>query len=176
MIATRFTLLSAAACIGVMLWIAPARADSFSSWIATTCDSQSGRAAVRFGYADTNDPPLFLTLPDPSIDHGISKIPVTDASQHAASCRLVGGREVKARLDSGGEQFSIWVDGRRIAHNIIGATFLPFELIVYPTGIRLCTFQLAPGDWMYDVTSASYKPTPIKCALTLSPISGSKRP
>jgi hypothetical protein len=159
------------------LWATRSHADYFSSWVATTCDSSSGVAVVRFGYADAEDPPLFGSQADPSIDHSISTIPVTNASQREASCKLNTGREVKVRLGLGygeGDQFSVWVDGIRIAHSVIGEDFLPFELVVRPQGFKFCMFELPTGDWVYDVTSAGQKPVPIKCARSLTPINGAK--
>jgi hypothetical protein len=168
---------SFAICSGLMFWAAPAHADYFTSWVATTCDLQSGRAAVRFGYADADDPPLFIVQEKPSLDDGISTIPVTNASQRDASCKLKNGTEVKIRLGTGyyeGDQFSVWVNRIRIAHDIIGDDNLPYEILVYPDGFRFCKFRLTPGDWVYDVTSAAQKPTPIHCETTLTPISGTR--
>jgi hypothetical protein len=162
---------------GLIFWAAPAHADYFTSWVATTCDLQSGRAAVRFGYADADDPPLFIVQEKPSLDDGISTIPVTNASQRDASCKLKNGTEVKIRLGARyyeGDQFSVWVNGIRIAHDIIGDDNLPYEILVYPDGFRFCKFRLPPGDWVYDVTAAAQKPTPIHCETTLTPISGTR--
>lgn len=168
---------SIAICGTLVFWTSPAHADYFTSWVATTCDLQSGRAAVRFGYADADDPPLFIVQEKPSLDDGISTIPVTNASQRDASCKLKNGTEVKIRLGTGyyeGDQFSVWVNGIRIAHDIIGDDNLPYEILVYPDGFRFCKFQLPPGDWVYDVTAAAQKSTPIHCETTLTPISGTR--
>jgi hypothetical protein len=101
MTAIRINFSSIAICFGLMFWTAPAHADYFSSWVATTCDPHSGRAIVRFGYADADDPPLFSVQAEPSFDGGMSAIPVTNASQEEATCRLTGSREVKIRISLG---------------------------------------------------------------------------
>ena len=159
-----------------MFWAAPAHADYFTSWVATTCDPHSGRAIVRFGYADADDPPLFQVQAEPSFDGGMSAIPVTNASQEEASCKLSSRREVKIRRAEGDpDQYSIWVDGIRIAHDQMDIGRLPFEFIIDSVGFRRCMFQIPSGD-IYDVTSAARKPhpTPIHCDPESTPISGTK--
>ena len=121
-----------------------AHADYFTSWVATTCDPHSGRAIVRFGYADADDPPLFFVQAEPSFDGGMSAIPATNASKEEASCKLSNKREVKIRR-SEGDEFSIWVDGIRIAHDQIDIDKLPFEFIIDREGFRRCTFQILSG-------------------------------
>ncbi len=176
MAGNRINFASIAICAGLILSAAPARADYFSSWVGTTCDPHSGRAVVRFGYADADDPPLFSVPAEPSFDGGMSAIPVTNASQEEANCKLTSRREVKVRMSVGDpDQFSIWVDGIRIVHDEIVIDKLPFEFIIDPKGFRRCTFQVQSGD-IYDVTSAARRPhpTPIKCDPELTPISGHK--
>ncbi|MEA3196822.1 MAG: hypothetical protein QOF32_874, partial [Gammaproteobacteria bacterium] len=176
MTAIRIYFASFAICGGLMFWAAPARADYFTSWVATTCDPHSGRAIVRFGYADADDLPLFQVQAEPSFDGGMSAIPVTNASQEEATCKLSNRREVKIRRGEGDpDQYSIWVDGIRIAHDQMDIDKLPFEFIIDPNGFRRCTFQILSGD-VYDLTSAARKPhpTPIHCDPVSTPISGTR--
>lgn len=154
-----------------------AHADYLNEWIAITCDSSSGLAAVRFGYADGDALPLFIQG-DPAIDHGLTTRTPANASQREASCSLPDGREVKVRLEtgyySGGDQYSIWVDKIRVFHRDIDAEAdLPFEMIVYPTGFRVCHFKMGPGG-PYNVTSAGadLPPPEIHCDTAMSPIQG----
>jgi len=88
MTALQISFSSIAICVGLMSWAAPAHADYFTSWVATTCDSHSRRAIARFGYADADDPPLFFVQSEPSFDGGMSAIPETNASQEEATCTL----------------------------------------------------------------------------------------
>jgi hypothetical protein len=173
MTTNRIVCASIAICGTLVFWPSPAHADYFTSWVATTCDPHSGRAIVRFGYADADDPPLFFVQAEPSFDGGMSAIPVTNASKEQATCKLSSKREVKIRR-SEGDEFSIWVDGVRIAHDQMDIDKLPFEFIIDREGFRRCTFQIPSGD-IYDVTSAAQKahPTPIHCDPVSTPISGS---
>lgn len=160
-----------------------ARADYFSSWIATTCDPGSGMAAVRFGYADADDAPLFMHA-DPSIDHGLTAMPTPNASQQEASCSLPSGREVRVRLVIGNEnevdEYSVWVDKIKVIHAAIDTNGrpIPFAVIIYPNGFRACHFGSLRD--VYDVTTAgqntpvgTHSPPPsINCDTALSPVKG----
>ena len=158
-----------------------AHADYFSSWIAATCDPGSGMAAIRFGYADAEDAPLFIHA-DSVVSHGLTAMPVSNASQKEASCSFGGRREVKVQLGTGygepGNQYSIWIDKIRVLHGYIdtyGPKFvIPFAVIIYPNGFRTCDFRL-PSNGLYDVTTAglaSLPPNSIHCNSTLSAVRG----
>jgi len=158
----------------VLLGCSSAHADYFSSWVATVCDPDAGVAAVRFGYADADDPPLFVNAA-PTSDPSLWALPVTNASQREASCRLPSGREVKVRLGTGydyqGDQFSIWVDRIRILHGEIGEHEVPFAVEISQSRFRVCAFDLQRGD-LYAVTGKS--PPRISCQATSSPVSGTR--
>lgn len=161
-----------------------AYADYFSPWVAATCNPGSGMAAVRFGYADARDVPLFMAA-NPSIDHGVTAMPASNASQREAACSLPSGRQVKVRLGTGysdqGDQYSIWIDKIRVIHGVIdtspvfgtGKIEIPFAVLVYPQGFRACYFRL-PSEGLYDVTTAgaTSPPPSIHCDTALSPIQG----
>jgi hypothetical protein len=162
--------------------VGTAHADYLQTYVATTCDSSSGRGMVRFGYGDADDPPKFSEV-SPEIDGGLSKIPVTNADKLQASCSLPDGREIKIRYVPGSNVadtlglWSVWVDKVRILHGDANTSY-PFAVIVEKTGYRVCNFHLAKDQWAYDLTASvpprQARPTPIECDKVLSPLGGSR--
>lgn len=153
-------------------------ADSLSVSIGITCDSKSGRALVRFGYADDDAKPQFSTI-DKSLDDGLSLLPVNDTNEEkdVLNCSFSSGRVVKAQLKEVPEQaahgatqyqLSVWVDAIQIIHaqNVEHwDEIYPFGVIVNKDSYKQCHFQLAKGQWVYALTSAAPPkvPVPVIC-------------
>jgi hypothetical protein len=78
----------------------PAFADYLQTYVATTCDMTTGRGMVRFGYGDADDAPKFIEVA-PTVDGGLSTIPVANADKVQASCVFPAGREIKVRYEMG---------------------------------------------------------------------------
>ncbi|MGN6525850.1 MAG: hypothetical protein ACTHL8_05635 [Burkholderiaceae bacterium] len=160
-----------------------ARADYLATWVAATCDVRTGRAMVRFGYADAEDAPVFDAL-DPAVDGGLSLRPPDNASQYEAGCRLGPAREVKVRLGEGagpyGEtsmQFSVWVDGIRVVHGSRddrdARAVFAHSYLIDRDGLRECVFDSSARNDPDALTSeAGARRMPVECDVRPRPIAG----
>ncbi len=156
---------------------APAQADWLQTYVGTTCDETSGRAMVRFGYADADDPPKFDHV-SKDVDGGLSFLPVSNVSQVESSCSVSKDRIVRVHYFPGNNagdtlaEWTVWINKVKIADGDANNA-IPFAVIVEKAGYRLCTFKLAEDQWIYDLTTSvepnESRPTPIKCDVAPTP-------
>jgi uncharacterized protein YecT (DUF1311 family) len=136
---------------------------------------------VRFGYGDADDPPKFSEV-SKEIDGGLSEIPVANAARVEASCSLPGNRKIRVRYVSGNNvadtlgEWTVWVNAVEIVHGDASdaENSFPTAVVIEPNGYRICTINLAQGQWVYDLTASvspkEARPTPIECDKVLAPL------